>query len=241
MTNLKEWARREIELATAVELTDAPEIKEEIDSHYEAAYKAFCDFVDRTDGFDKPGIIKTIFRQLFNGDPLTPIEDNEEDWTIVEGFDPAVGNENPGWSIYQCKRRSTLFKKVTYDRKTGEVDDVKFSDTGRAVCMDINTNTMYTDGIGVAILDEMMPVKMPYQPIGRVKIYTEDFKYHEDFNGDFDTVGILHFRMGDGEMKRVMRFFKEDYKTNQMQEIDKREYFARKKKVEDRKGKTKNE
>lgn len=238
MINLKEWARREIDLATNNTDFDG-DMKEEIDSHYEAAYQAFCDFVDRTKDFDNSGIIKTIFSQLFNEDPLTPIEDNEEDWTIVEGFDPAIGNENPGWSIYQCKRRNTLFKKVTYDRKTGGIDDVKFSDTGRAVCMDINTNTIYEGGMGQAILDEMIPVQMPYQPFGKIKIFTDDFKYHEDFDGDFDTIGVLYFRMVDGEMKQIMRFFKEDYKTHKMQEINKTEYFARKRKVEDRKGKIK--
>lgn len=237
VNSLKEWARREIDLATAGEMREAPEMKEELDNHYEAAYQAFCDFVDRTEGLDKPGIAKTIFTQLLHEEPLVPIEDNEEDWVIVEGFDPAAGNENPGWSIYQCKRRSTLFKKVTYERKTGEVEDTRFSDTGRAVCMDINSNQMYTGGMGPAVLDEAIPVTMPYQPMGKIRIFTEDFKCHKDFDGDFDTVGILYFRMADGQMKNVMRFFKEDYKTHEMVEIDKTEYFARKKKAESRKGK----
>lgn len=234
VNNLKEWARREIDLVTAGEMREAQEMKEELDNHYEAAYQAFCDFVDRTEGLEKPGIAKTIFTQLLHEEPLVPIEDNEEDWVIVEGFDPAAGNENPGWSIYQCKRRSTLFKKVIYERKTEKVKDIRFSDTGRAVCMDINSNQMYTGGMGTAVLDEVIPVTMPYQPMGKIRIFTEDFKFHKDFDGDFDTVGILYFRMADGQMKNVFRFFKEDHESKQMVEITKSEYLSRKKRVEDR-------
>lgn len=227
MTNsLKEWAKREIELAKNPK-------NGELDKHYDAAFEAFCKFVDNTYGLDKPGIAKTIFTQLLHEDPLTPIEDNDDDWVFAEGFDPAAGNDNPGWTIYRCKRRSTLFKKVTYDRKTGEEDSVKFSDTGRYVCVDINTEQMYTGGMGSAILDEMIPISMPYSPIGKIKIFTEDFKCHEDFDGDFDTVGILYFRMPDGQMKEIKRFFKEDYKTHEMKEINMTEYLARKKKSEE--------
>lgn len=234
---LKEWAKKEIDLAIAGEMGETPEMKEELTECYETAYQAFCDFVDRiTDGLKAPEITKAVFIQLLYEQPLSPIEDNEEDWVIVEGFDPAAGNENPGWSIYQSKRCSTLFKKVTYEQKTGEINTVKFSDTGRAVCMDINTNQTYTGGMGFVVLDEMFPINMPYQPIGKIKIFTEDFKYHEDHEGDFDTIGILYFRMADSQMKKVMRFFKEDYKTHEMVEIDKTEYFARKKKAENQKG-----
>lgn len=230
---LKNWALKEIDLAKNLEGDE--------NEYYNAAYLAFCDFLDRTEHLDKPGIAKMIFTQLLHKEPLTPIEDDEDNWVIVEGFDPAAGNDNPGWTIYQCKRRPTLFKKVTYDRKTGEKDGVKFSDTGRYICIDINTEQMYTGGIGPAILDELFPISMPYSPLGKIKIFTEDFKCHEDFDGDFDTVGILYFRMPDGQMKEIKRCFKEDYKTHEMKEINMTEYLARKKKAEGMKKKKVNE
>lgn len=240
--SLKEWALREVKLATEGTSKDVPaEMKGEMDKYYEVAYRAFCDFIDRAEGLDEPGIAKTIFTQLLHEEPLTPIDDNEDDWVFAGGFDPAAGNDNPGWMIYQCKRRSTLFKKVTYDRKTGEEDGVKFSDTGRYVCVDINTEQMYTGGMGPAILDEMIPISMPYSPLGKIKIFTEDFKCHEDFDGDFDAVGILYFRMPDGQMKEIKRYFKEDYKTHEMKEIGMTEYLARKKKAEGLKRKEANE
>lgn len=237
-TSLMEWARREIDLATAGEMEEAPEMKEEMDKHFEAAYQAYCDFLERVEDLDKPGIAKTVFTQLLHEEPLTPIEDNEEDWTLVEGFDPASGNENPGWSIYQCDRRFSLFKKIIY---AGDNRSTIYTDTARAVCMDINTQQMYTGGIGPKILDEMIPIKMPYQPLGKIKIFTEDFKCHEDSDEDFDTIGVLYFRMPDGQMKEVKRFFKEDYQTHEMVEIDKTEYFSRKKKAEGLKKKKINE
>lgn len=243
MNNLKEWAKREIELAKNHNEGDEgfEAMKGELDKHYDAAFEAFCQFVDVTHGLDKPGIVKTIFTQLLHEDTLSPIEDNEDVWSFAEGFDPATGNDNPGWTIYQCKRRPALFKKVTYDRKTGEKDGVKFSDTGRYICIDINTEQMYTGGIGPAILDEMFPISMPYSPLGKIKIFTDHFKCHEDFDGDFDTVGILYFRMPDGQMKEIRRCFKEDYKTHEMKEINMTEYLARKKKAEGLKKKKINE
>lgn len=238
--SLKEWALREVKLATEGTSKDVPaEMKGEMCKYYEAAYRSFCDFIDRTEGLDKPGIAKTIFTQLLHEEPLTPIEDNEDDWAFAGGFDPAAGNDNPGWTLYQCKRRSTLFKKVTYGRKDGEKDEIKFFDMDRYICIDINTEQMYTCGIGPVILDEMIPISMPYSPLGKIKIFTEYFKCHEDFDGDFDTVGILYFRMPDGQMKEIKRFFKEDYKTHEVKEIGMTEYLARKKKAESRKCKVK--
>lgn len=234
MSNVKEWAKREIELAMTGERFEG---KEAIDELYKVALEAFCDLSDKVDQVDKPGLAKTLITQLMHGDPLTPIEDNEEDWVVVEGFDPAVGNENPGWTIYQCKRRNSLFKKVSYDRKTGEEDSVEYNDTERSICYDINTNNAYTGGMGPAVLNKFDPIKMPYQPLGKIRIFTEDFKCHEDYDGDFDTVGVLYFRDPDGEVRQVMKFFKEDYKTKQMVEINKTEYLSRKKKYMERRKK----
>ena len=234
-TKMKEWARREVDLAKE-RLNDKDQIvKEMVFEEYEAAYRSYCNFLDEYEKLENTKIIKTVFSQLLHEENLSPIVDSEDDWTLVEGFDPAVGNDNPGWSIYQCKRRSSMFKKVTYDRKTGEVDEITFRDIDRAVCIDINkADCMYTGGMGPLVLDEMMPITLPYSPCGKIRIFTEDFKYHEDCEGDLDTVGVLYFRMPDGTMKEVKRYFKEDHETKQMVEITQSEYLSRKKRVEER-------
>lgn len=238
-TKMKEWARREVDLAKAWLNDEDLEAKETISEEYEAAYRCYCNFLDEFEKLKDTRIIKTVFTQLLHEENLSPIVDSEDDWILVEGFDPAVGCDNPGWSIYQCKRRSSLFKKVAYDRKTGEVDEITFRDIDRAVCIDINKpDYMYTGGIGSLLLDEMIPITLPYSPCGKTRIFTEDFKYHEDQEGDMDTVGVLYFRIPDGTMKEVKRFFKEDYKTKEMVEIGYQEYLSRKKRVEEKMKKT---
>lgn len=226
--SLKEWAKREVELAKVTNSDDENflAMKEEIDKHYDAAYNAFDCFLEAIDTLDKPGFMKSIFVQLLNGDPLTPIEDNKEDWELVDAIDERKGDLT---EIYECKRRDSLFKRIKY---VGPNMAVEYTDSERCVCLDINRETMYTGGIGPKILDEMVPIHMPYSPRGKIKIFTEDFKYHEDFEGDFDTVGVLYFRFPDGRMKEVKRFFKEDHNTHEMVEINWTEYAARKNKAD---------
>ena len=232
-TKMKEWARREVDLAKTWLNDEDPEAKETMSEEYEAAYRSYCNFLDELEKLEDTKIIKTAFAQLLHEENLSPIVDSEDDWTLVE--DPAPGKDNPGWIIYQCKRRSSLFKKVAYDRKSGEVDEITFRDFDRAVCIDINKpDCMYTGGMGPLLLDEIMPITLPYSPCGKTRIFTEDFKYHEEYEGDMDTVGVLYFRMPDGTMKEVKRYFKEDHESKQMVEISQSEYLSRKKRVEDR-------
>lgn len=150
---------------------------------------------------------------------------------MVEGFDPAVGNENPGYSIYQNKRRNTLFKKIQYD---GDKVCEKYSDVGRAVCVDMKNGQNYDGGFGYTIFDALHPVTMPYSPSGKTRIFTDDFKCYEECQEDYDTFAVLYFRYPNGEMEEVMKFFKMDIKTKEMVSIDKTEYFSRKKKYQER-------
>lgn len=234
-TKMKEWARREVDLAKACLNVEDQIVKEMVSEEYEAAYRSYCNFLDEYEKLENTKIIKTVFTQLLHEENLSPIVDSEDDWTLVEGFDPAVGNDNPGWSIYQCKRRNSMFKKAAYDRKTGEVNEITFKDIDRAVCIDINkSDYMYTGGMGPVVLDEMIPITLPYSPCGKIRIFTEDFKYHEEYEGDLDTVGVLYFRMPDGTIKEIKRYFKEDHESKQMVEIGQSEYLSRKKRVEDR-------
>lgn len=225
-----DWARKELKLLG--------ESEKDMEEYCDAAFRTYCNYVKAMYGTDNPTLSSTIFNQLILGNPLTPIDDKTpDDWDFVEGFNPSSDTHNPGYAIYQCNRRFTLFKKISYDKKTGK-ETIKFSDSGRASCIDINTNQTYTGGIGMTLLDEIHPVTMPYYPTGKFKIFTEDFKYHKDNDScDFDTIGVLYFKLPDGRMEEVKRFFKYDPKSQQMVEIDKTEYFARRKKVEDQKGK----
>lgn len=217
-----EWYENEIDLALK-QMT--PKETVQIAEAYMTAGSLFGEFLKKTEDFNGKNIslVKTVFLQLLNGDPLTPIEDNDEEWELVEG------STGPECVIYQSKRRKSLFKKVD---ETKDSEPPKFTDTARAVCMDINnTDLIYTGGMGPIVLDETVPIEMPYSPSGKIKIFTEEFKCHKDCKGDSDTIGVLYFRMPDGRIKTVKRFFKEDPKAHKMIEIDISEYFKRKKKA----------
>ena len=219
--NLKEnmkWATREIELFNKD--TD-PTLRDNMYKYSDAALQAYGKITNICEDIDKPGVMKSLLIQLLNDCALTPIEDTEEVWVLVENDD------NGKYSIYQCKRRSSLFKKITH---SGDKDEIEYSDADRYVCIDINNGTNYTGGIGSKILDEIYPITMPYSPFGKIKIFTESFKYHKESISD-DTEGVLYFKMDTGSMIKINRFFKKDSSNGKYIEIEESEYKARKKSI----------
>lgn len=223
--NLMEWARKEVAL-----LIDSEERNEDMSQATMCALHAYDEYLKEIGKVKNPNdltLTKTIFLQLFNGDPLTPIEDNEEDWSIIDGYDPTARINNCGFSVYQCKRRHTLLKRVTYNKKTGEIGEIKFNDSARSTCIDIGSNKAYSGGLGEWLLDQIMPISMPYFPTGKIKIFTEEFKAYPD-GEDSDTCGVLYFRMPDGQMNEIKRFFKRDAQSGEAIEINFNEYAARK-------------
>lgn len=223
---VKELARHEVELAIEENRVDH---NEKLDQVYKEALRLFCDFMDGVAEAQVPEkAVYSVFSQLMDQNPLTPIEDKKDEWVLVEGFDPAVGNEEqPGYSLYQNKRRMSLYKKVMYGK---EGPEITFSDVNRAISVDTNTNYYENGGMGLAVLDEMVPITFPYEPIGRIKIYEEKIKYHKEGYGDYDALGILYFRFADGRMLKVDRFFKKK-DGGEFEEITKQEYLSRKEKV----------
>lgn len=222
---MKELARNEVELALKENRIDH---NKKLDRVYKEALRLFCDFMDGIAEAQVPeAAVYSVFSQLMDQNPLTPIEDKKDDWVLVEGFDPAVGNEDhPQYSLYRNKRRPSLYKKVMYGKEGAEIT---FSDINRAISVNIDTNTLGTSGMGLAVLDETVPITFPYEPIGKIKIYEEKFKYYEEDDGEHDTLGILYFRFSDGRMLKVDRFFKKRLGGG-FEEITKQEYLSRKEK-----------
>lgn len=227
-----EWATREIEILKS-------QLHDEGDQNACAAalavYGQVLNLIEPLKKEKSDNLAVILLRNLLSGEVLSPIEDMEPSWILVSGYDPASDDKaNPGFSIYQCARRESLYKEVRYDRKTGEIDDIRFTDKKRSYCVDINTEEMYRNDFANSILDEVLPIKMPYQPNGYIRIFTEEFQAYPE-SETADTFGILKIRLESGMMQDVMRFFKLDHKTNQMAEIKKDEYFYRKKKSEEKK------
>lgn len=214
--SMKEWARREVELACKRENPDRKEGEFDYGcACYESALKAFeslCD--DGHSGFSIQ-MTRQILNRLLLGKPLGAIKDTDDVWNEV------CFNRDDSVS-YQCKRMSSLFK---YVYKNGAVE---YHDTNRFVCFNIDSPCVgYRSGFANRIFDKMYPITMPYFPDDEpYKIYCEDFLV-DPKNGDFDTYAILYLITPSKERVDINRFFKEE--GGDWVEINLDEYLRRKK------------
>lgn len=225
---MKKWARKEVDLAKIQ--CDPENVKSY--ENYEVAYQTYCKLLDKINNLNGKSEISSVLIDLLCENCLTPIEDIDDAWELQRDFySEKDGKKIRKWATYQSKRKASLFKKITFD-EDGKPATTSFSDVERYVCVDINTKQMYRGGIGEVILNEVLPIKMPYQSDGKITVYTENFKYHDDAPSDFDTSGVLYIQLPNGMVMTVLRFFKIHPDTQEIEEIDKHEYFARKKKVD---------
>lgn len=216
MSTMK-WAENEIEIVKN-NLKNSPEEEKGENDYilgcYESALKAFKSLMDDQHSGTSISITKSILIRLIEGRPLNDIHDVEDVWNEVESLDKDVKE-------YQCSRMSSLFKKVYPD------GTVKFNDIDRAVCVNIDNPRDVFHGYGCRILDEMLPIAMPYSPSSKqYKIYCKEFLYDED-GGDFDTLGVLYAISPEGEQINIGRYFKDDKNNPSWTEIQEDEYFYR--------------
>lgn len=225
MSNMLDWAKKEVEMACQRE---NPNRKEgEFDygcTCYESAlkaYKSLCE--DGHSGFSIR-MTQNILMRLLNGQPLTPIKDTNDIWNY--------SYEDDDKKVYQCKRMSSLFKDVYRD------GTIKYTDNNYSYCVNINNpKSTYHSGLVNKILYGMFPITMPYMPGKLIKVYCEDFLVDKE-NGDFDTFGIFYaLKEESGEQKRIEinRFFREPFNVEKESEefpgwveISKDEYDQRK-------------
>lgn len=220
-STMEKWAEEEVRIACKHE---APERKEgEWDygcACYESALKAFKSLLEDGHSGMSIGFTKAILNRLIDGKPLRPIEDTDDAWyDVSERF-----GEGEKGTEFQCKRMSSLFKKVMVD------GTVRYSDVNRYYGVDINNPTVsYHNGLINKIGEAMFPITMPYMPADKpFEIYAEDFLV-DSKNGDYDTRGILYAITPSGDKVEINRYFKEV--ENGFEEIDFSEYMARKESV----------
>lgn len=187
-------------------------------SCYQSALKAFKSVcADEHSGFSF-SVTKNILVRLLNGLPLTPIEDTEDNFVEICGFNGKDFKKK----TYQCCRMSSLFKDV-YEGGT-----VRYNDNDRYYCIDIENKNTYSGGGVGKILNELFPITMPYMPpVNKFKVYTEEFiavGYKND-DEDYNTKGILYCITPDGEKVEINRFFADS--ENSMEEIGQIEYAER--------------
>lgn len=222
---LIDWARNELELFDKAE-------KGKFEKESDVAYQTFRDFLNREEELNDIGLSASLLIKLLLEDPLTPIEDDEESWEQVMGCDTSPMDVEGWFSLYQCKRRGSLFKRVHYNPKTG-LEEINYSDLERAVCVDIETGQSYQPtNLELCVLDDADPISMPYTPTDKIKIFVDRFRYYKD-SQDFDTIGILAIMKPKEDAKEIMRWFKRNQETNRWETIRKVEYFGRKVKVKE--------
>ena len=209
---MKEWAEREVQIACKRENPDRKEGEWDYGcACYDSALKAFNSLMEDGHSGMSMGFTKQILNRLIDGKPLTPIEDTEDVWNECL-------RDNRGYTTYQCKRMSSLFKDVYPD------GSVKYSDTDRVIVIDIDNDSTWSNSFIRDMVDEMYPITMPYSGGDPYKVYIQDCLY-DPKNGDYDTRAILHIKTPNNKIIRVNRYFKES--DSGFIEIDWKEYMTR--------------
>lgn len=182
--NMIEWAEKEIELACKREAPDRKDGEWDYGcACYESALKAYKSLCEDDHSGMSWGITKDILVRLMDDDPLTPIEDTDDIWNDLGQF--------PGlhYTMYQCKRRSGLFKDVYDDGHT------EYSDVDRFRCYnpDDPHKTPYYNGFIAGIANKYKPIIFPYYPdnTNKYKIQVIESLYRYNGNCDFDTITII--------------------------------------------------
>ena len=210
------WAQEEIRLAIASERA-ASSGEDEWDygvACYESAMRAFESLLQDEHSGMSIQITKSILNRLIDGKCLTPIEDTPEIWNLV--------TEEAGSTEYQCRRMSSLFKKVD------ENGAVTYSDIDRVTCFDVNNPKVgWGNGRATRLINELFPITMPYMASDKpFMLFREEFLVDPE-KGDYDTMAFLYVIKPDGEKVEINQYFKED-DEGQMVPIGKEEYEQRK-------------
>lgn len=227
-SNMELWAEDEVMMACKHE---APNRKDgEWDygcACYESALKAFRSLCEDGHSCMSIGFTKAILNRLIDCKPLLPIEDTEDTWNLC-----TFGSDD-GVKQYQCKRMSSLFKRVATD------GTVTYSDTNRYYGVNNdNHNVSYQSGLIDRVMGELFPITMPYIPFDKpFKVYTEDF-LTDAKNGDYDTTGLLYAIDPHGNRIEINRYFKET--PVGFDEIGKEEYEERRELAKKRQEELKN-
>jgi hypothetical protein len=118
-----EWAKNEVAIASKRERGNKPEGEWDYGcACYDSAMRAFESLLGDGHSGMSIGFTKNILNRLIDGKPLTPIEDTEEVWG-----EPSIDSRDKS-KQYQCKRMSSLFKRVAQN------GSVTYSDINRYYC-----------------------------------------------------------------------------------------------------------
>lgn len=221
---MSEWAIREVEIACKKENPNWDGKSFDYGcSCYQSALKAYQSLCEDGHSGMSFGLTKNILIRLMEGNPLTPITDDD---FFIENDMPLESEEylkECGLkSDLQCPRKSSLFRKETLDGK------VSYTDINRVVYVDKNGGH-WGNGRVTKIVDEMFPITMPYTPSNqKYKVYGDDFLLDKR-NGDYDHIAFLYVITPEGEKIELDEYYKEV--NRKIVKISKEEYLDDKGKV----------
>ena len=184
MMDMRDWAKNEVSIAT----------EHNCDDYYKECCKAALTIYDmllnQNHSGHSIGVTLNILNRLVDMRCLSPIEDTEDVWEFVR-YDSKNQCEE-----YQCKRMSSLFKKV-YDNGT-----VTYSDVNRVTFIDTSSeNTAWHNGICDNYVNENYPITFPYYPTGKYKIYgrTSTIKDGKEYKecGKYNTLYLDYLILPD--------------------------------------------
>lgn len=129
------------------------------------------------------GYIATIAKSLIDSNPITPIEDNEDEWAEV------VIADNDGPTIYQAKRAPNLCKYVYSDGA------IKYRDNNRFVY--VEDGATWNSKLISDIAEKYYgPITFPYMP-GSKNRYVFEVTTFDSVNGEpgsYDTMVIYDMK-----------------------------------------------
>lgn len=224
--SMKEWAKREIEIACKKENPNWDGKSFDYGcSCYQSAFKAYNSLCEDGHSGMSFSLTKNILIRLMNDLPLTPITD--EDFFIESDMpkdSPDYLKERGLKSNLQCPRMSSLFRKETLD------GEISYTDIDRCYIVDKKGQT-WGNGKAREIIDKMFPITMPYNPsIKKYVVYSDDF-LQDSRNGDFDHEAFMYVLTPEGNKIELDEYYKEIH--GKLVKITKEEYFKDKKQVEE--------
>ena len=213
-----DWAEQECRIACKKENPNFDFDSDDFDygcSCYKSALKAYKSLYEDDHSGASFNFTKIILERLMEGQPLTPITDEDFEGGVSIFSDKDLASRGLKSEI-QCPRMSSLFRRETLDGK------VSYSDNNRTYCINIENPFDTCSSAKDRVVDEFFPITMPYIPEkGKYKVYYQTFLTDKK-NGDFDTQAILYFITPDGKRVDVNRYQTE--KDGKMVDITKEEY-----------------
>lgn len=216
--SMSEWAAEEVRIACERERATIIETDKDVDammqayteSCYQSALKAYNSLCGDGHSGMSFSITAGILKRLCSGYPLTPIDDTDSVWNLI--------NETPDKIKYQCRRMSSLFKTVS--KADGSV---QFHDIDRFLCVNPDGIT-YTNNFINQQLSKLYPLTMPYMPNGKFMVKAFDFATNAN-PGEFDTILIRSVKEPNGQEVLLNLCFKETedgFKPIELKEYEER-------------------